>query len=49
MTGKTVKDAIPRITGIILEDGEDVIVNCAGMWARQFGETCGVNIPNQAA
>lgn len=27
-----------------------VVVNCAGMWARQFGEACGVhNIPNQAA
>jgi len=24
-------------------------VNCAGMWARQFGQDCGVNIPNQAA
>jgi 4-methylaminobutanoate oxidase (formaldehyde-forming) len=27
----------------------EYVVNCAGMWARQFGETCGVNIPNQAA
>ena len=25
------------------------MVNCAGMWARQFGELAGVNIPNQAA
>ncbi|GAB5357652.1 hypothetical protein AAMO2058_000392500 [Amorphochlora amoebiformis] len=26
-----------------------VVVNCAGMWARQFGEMSGVCIPNQAA
>ncbi len=27
----------------------DVVVNCAGMWARQIGADAGVNIPNQAA
>ncbi|MEE8399797.1 MAG: FAD-binding oxidoreductase, partial [Desulfobacterales bacterium] len=27
----------------------DYVVNCAGMWARQFGELSGVNVPNQAA
>lgn len=27
----------------------NVVVNCAGMWARQFGEQLGVVIPNQAA
>ena len=27
----------------------EYVVNCAGMWARQFGETSGVTIPNQAA
>jgi len=27
----------------------DYVINCAGMWARQFGELAGVNIPNQAA
>lgn len=27
----------------------DYVVNCAGMWARQFGDSAGVNIPNQAA
>lgn len=25
------------------------VVNCAGIWTRQFGEMAGVNIPNQAA
>ena len=27
----------------------EVVVNCAGMWARQLGEQAGVNIPLQAA
>ncbi len=42
-----------RVTGVVLENGHtiktDHVVNCAGMWARQFGEKSGVNIPNQAA
>lgn len=46
--------SIPRVTGVTLADGhcitaETAVVNCAGMWARQFGELCGVSIPNQAA
>uniref|UniRef100_A0A7S4MXY7 FAD dependent oxidoreductase domain-containing protein n=1 Tax=Odontella aurita TaxID=265563 RepID=A0A7S4MXY7_9STRA len=44
---------LPRVTGVTLSNGHQieakVVVNCAGMWARQFGEKCGVNIPNQAA
>ena len=51
MTGIT-KDG-KRVTGVETATGETVraeyVVNCAGMWARQFGEICGVNIPNQAA
>ena len=27
----------------------EYVVNCAGMWARQFGENHGIVIPNQAA
>ncbi|MBA3819362.1 MAG: GcvT family protein [Deltaproteobacteria bacterium] len=27
----------------------EVVVNCAGMWARQLGDAIGVTIPNQAA
>lgn len=27
----------------------EYVVNCAGMWANQFGKMAGVNIPNQAA
>jgi len=44
---------LPKVTGVTLEDGQviqaNAVVNCAGMWARQLGEICGVNIPNQAA
>jgi glycine cleavage system aminomethyltransferase T/glycine/D-amino acid oxidase-like deaminating enzyme len=41
-----------RVTGVKTNLGEiqaEYVVNCAGMWARQFGELAGVNIPNQAA
>jgi heterotetrameric sarcosine oxidase gamma subunit len=41
-----------RVTGVMTDHGiiqADYVVNCAGMWARQFGELAGVNIPNQAA
>ena len=35
-----------------LEDGHvigaEYVINCAGMWARQLGESHGVSIPNQA-
>ena len=39
-------------TGVRTEKGDircEIVVNCAGMWARQFGELSGVHIPNQAA
>lgn len=42
-----------RVTGVVTSTGHiikaDYVVNCAGMWARQFGQNCGVNVPNQAA
>ncbi|MBL7717165.1 MAG: GcvT family protein [Bdellovibrionales bacterium] len=41
-----------RVTGVTTTSGTiqcEYVVNCAGMWARQFGEISGVNIPNQAA
>lgn len=52
--GKIIKDTIPRVTGVTLENGDEieanVVVNCCGMWARQFAEKCGgINVPNQAA
>ena len=45
---------VPVVSGVKLADGTgipaNVVVNCTGMWARQFGEACGVyNLPNQAA
>jgi glycine/D-amino acid oxidase-like deaminating enzyme len=46
-----------RVTGVVVQDqhGEEstiqarVVVNAAGMWARQLGELAGVCVPNQAA
>ncbi len=40
------------VTGVRTPYGDieaEVVVNCAGMWARQLGDTCGVNIPLQSA
>ncbi|OAN80778.1 FAD-dependent oxidoreductase [Jannaschia sp. EhC01] len=44
-----------KVNGISWEaDGEvgtiqtDIVVNCAGMWARDFGAMAGVNVPLQA-
>jgi len=40
------------VSGVTTDQGEirsDYVVNCAGMWARQFGEMAGVNLPLQAA
>ncbi|MDM8537531.1 FAD-dependent oxidoreductase [Desulfobacterales bacterium HSG17] len=39
------------VTGVKTTAGDikaDVVVNCAGMWARQIGDVDGVNIPNQS-
>lgn len=41
-----------QVTGVQTDQGDidcEFVVNCAGMWARQFGEQHGVVIPNQAA
>ncbi|MEL6283864.1 MAG: FAD-dependent oxidoreductase [Pseudomonadota bacterium] len=50
-----VRQANGRVTGVAWEkDGEqgqidaDVVVNCAGMWARDFGAMSGVNVPLHA-
>ena len=37
-----------RVTGIRTTEGDvrcDVLINCAGQWARQFGALAGVNVP----
>lgn len=41
-----------RVTGVVTAAGTiecEIVVNCAGMWARQFGAMAGVEVPNQAA
>ncbi|MCP3673690.1 MAG: FAD-dependent oxidoreductase [Gammaproteobacteria bacterium] len=41
-----------KVTGVTTDKGiinSEYVVNCAGMWARQFGEMAGVNLPLQAA
>jgi glycine cleavage system aminomethyltransferase T/glycine/D-amino acid oxidase-like deaminating enzyme len=41
-----------RVSGVRTAQGEirtDIVVNCAGMWARQLGARSGVTIANQAA
>src|SRR3954468_2776687 len=42
----------PPVGGVPTADGDveaEVVVNCTGMWARQFGEADGVALPLQAA
>jgi glycine cleavage system aminomethyltransferase T/glycine/D-amino acid oxidase-like deaminating enzyme len=49
-TGLIVKNR--AVAGVRTAHGDieaDVVVNCAGMWARQIGEAAGVNVPLQAA
>ncbi len=41
-----------RVAGVATEQGEvrtDVVVNCAGMWAREVGGWAGVSVPLHAA
>ncbi len=41
-----------KVRGVATEQGEiaaDIVVNCAGMWAREVGLMCGVEIPLHAA
>jgi heterotetrameric sarcosine oxidase gamma subunit len=53
--GAAVVDVLHRngaVCGVRTNLGDietEVVVNCAGMWARQLGERSGVNIPLQAA
>nr|MBP6777938.1 FAD-dependent oxidoreductase [Piscinibacter sp.] len=41
-----------RVTGVRTAEGDvacEVVVNCAGQWARQFGRLAGVNVPLYSA
>ncbi len=61
LAGATVVEGVPvtnvltsggAVTGVRTPYGDveaEVVVNCAGMWARQLGARSGVNIPLQAA
>jgi 4-methylaminobutanoate oxidase (formaldehyde-forming) len=49
-TGITKQNGV--VTGVTTLQGDieaEYVVNCSGMWAREFGELSGVNIHNQAA
>jgi len=49
VTGITKKNG--QVTGVTTAQGSikaDIVVNCAGMWARQLGNMAGINIPNQS-
>lgn len=40
------------VTGLLTDKGNvkaEIVVNCAGMWAREVGLMCGVNVPLHAA
>ncbi len=42
----------PRVAGVRTAHGDiecEIVVNCAGMWARQLAERSGVTVPLQAA
>jgi glycine cleavage system aminomethyltransferase T/glycine/D-amino acid oxidase-like deaminating enzyme len=61
MQGVTILEGTPvldvliedgRVVGVRTEQGDvecELVVNCAGMWARQLAERSGVTVPNQAA
>lgn len=50
VTGISSRDG--RVSGVRTQDGEitaDIVVNCAGMWAREVGLMAGVSVPLHAA
>ncbi len=50
VTGVTVKDG--EATGVETASGDidcEVVINCAGQWARQFGRLAGVTVPLYSA
>jgi heterotetrameric sarcosine oxidase gamma subunit len=47
-----IQSAAGRVTGVITARGNvsaEIVVNCAGMWAREVGQLAGVDVPLQAA
>lgn len=50
VTGISQKDG--RVTGVQTADGDitaEIVVNCAGQWARKLGQMCGVSVPMHSA
>ncbi len=46
-----VRHAGGRVTGVATDQGDikaEFVVNCGGMWAREIGRMCGVNVPLHA-
>jgi len=47
-----IRQANGRVTGVDTDHGSieaEIVVNCAGLWARKVGRLAGVNVPLQAA
>jgi glycine cleavage system T protein len=52
VTVTAIRAARGRVTGVATQEGEiraDVVVNCAGMWAREVGGWANVSVPLHAA
>jgi glycine cleavage system aminomethyltransferase T/glycine/D-amino acid oxidase-like deaminating enzyme len=47
-----VSTAAGAVTGVVTDRGPvraDIVVNCAGQWARKVGQMCGVDVPLHSA
>jgi heterotetrameric sarcosine oxidase gamma subunit len=52
VTGILTAGAPRRVTGVHTDRGDveaEVVVNCAGQWAKQVGQLCGVTVPLHSA
>ena len=50
VTGISVRDGV--VTGVRTDQGDveaEIVVNCAGQWAKQVGALCGVTVPLHSA
>ena len=47
-----VSHGMPAVAGVRTEEGDieaDIVINCAGQWAKQIGAMCGVTVPLHSA
>ena len=56
VTGIAVAERCPRrgrsVTGVRTDEGDveaEIVINCAGQWAKQVGAMCGVTVPLHSA